>query len=202
MICCLQWDRYWNLSNWFKRKRKSWWSVILNENIWTKIFEHISASEIKTDFLMYSHAAKAYKDFVTNLLEIHFVHRKALFLQVLIFSIKCMYWWPNYLILLVPVAAMFFFFLVKFFFNNFTVSGNGKISRGIGILCKARKYLMESSLLTLYYAFIYPYFTYCNTVWGNTYSWFLEPLTKLQKRAIQIICGARKYDHITHYFNS
>ena len=71
----------------------------------------------------------------------------------------------------------------------------GKISRGIGILCKARKYLKESSLLTLYYAFIYPYFTYCNTVWGNTYSSFLEPLAKLQKRAIRIICGARKYDH-------
>ena len=71
----------------------------------------------------------------------------------------------------------------------------GKISRGIGILCKARKYIKESSLLTLYYAFIYPYFTYCNTVWGNTYSSFLEPLAKLQKRAIRIICGARKYDH-------
>ena len=70
-----------------------------------------------------------------------------------------------------------------------------KISRGIGILCKARKYLKESSLLTLYYAFIYHYFTYCNTVWGNTYSSFLEPLAKLQKRAIRIICGARKYDH-------
>ena len=32
-------------------------------------------------------------------------------------------------------------------------------------------------------------------MWGNTYSSFLEPLAKLQKRAIRIICGARKYDH-------
>ena len=55
-----------------------------------KIFEHISANEIKTNFLMYSHAAE-YKNLVTNLLEINFVHRKALFLQVLIFSIKCMH---------------------------------------------------------------------------------------------------------------
>ena len=31
-----------------------------------KIFEHISASEIKTSFLMYFHAAKAYKDLVTD----------------------------------------------------------------------------------------------------------------------------------------
>ena len=74
-----------------------------------KIFEHISANEIETNFLMYSDVAKAYKDLVTNLLEIHFVHRKALFLEVLIFFIKCMHWWPNHLILLVPVAAFFTF---------------------------------------------------------------------------------------------
>ena len=35
----------------------------------------------------------------------------------------------------------------------------GKIARGIGILYKAKKYLKESSMKTLYYAFIYPYFT-------------------------------------------
>ena len=34
----------------------------------------------------------------------------------------------------------------------------GKISRGIGILYKAKKkYLNDSALLTMYYAFIYPY---------------------------------------------
>ena len=43
-----------------------------------------------------------------------------------------------------------------------------KIVRAIGILYKARKYLKESSMKALYYAFIYPYFTYCITVWGNT----------------------------------
>ena len=51
-------------------------------------------------------------------------------------------------------------------------------------MCKARKYRKESSLLTLYYASIYPSFTYCNTPWGDTCSSFLEPRTKLQKRAI------------------
>ena len=71
----------------------------------------------------------------------------------------------------------------------------GKIARGIGILYKAKKYLKESSMKTLYYAFIYPYFTYCITVWGNTFNSVLEPLIVLQKVAIRIVCGAQKFDH-------
>ena len=71
----------------------------------------------------------------------------------------------------------------------------GRIARGIGILYKTRKYLKESSMKTLYYAFIYPYFTYCITVWGNTVNSVLEPLIALQKRAKRIVCGAQKFDH-------
>ena len=37
----------------------------------------------------------------------------------------------------------------------------GKISRGIGILYQAKRMLQERTLLTLYYSFVYPYFTYC-----------------------------------------
>ena len=76
----------------------------------------------------------------------------------------------------------------------------GKISRGIGILYKAKRILKESSLLTLYYAFIYPYFTYCITVWGNTYPSVLDPLIKGQKRAVRIVKGAGKYDHTSPIF--
>ena len=36
-----------------------------------------------------------------------------------------------------------------------------KVSKGIGILYKARKYLPKSCLVTLYYSFIYPYLNYC-----------------------------------------
>ena len=42
-----------------------------------------------------------------------------------------------------------------------------KISKGIGIIIKARKYLNRKSLLDLYHAFVYPYLTYCIEVWGN-----------------------------------
>ena len=70
-----------------------------------------------------------------------------------------------------------------------------KITRGIAILYKAKRILKESSLLTLYNAFIYPYITYCITVLGKTYPSVLDPLIKCQKRAVRIVKGAGKYDH-------
>ena len=39
----------------------------------------------------------------------------------------------------------------------------------------------------MYYAFIYPYYHYCNEVWGNAYPSHLRRLYVLQKRAIRII---------------
>ena len=53
---------------------------------------------------------------------------------------------------------------------------SGKISRGLGIIVKARKKLPLNALKTLYFSFIYPFFTYCNHVWGSTCVTNLEPL--------------------------
>ena len=50
--------------------------------------EHVSASKINTNLLPYSMLLKhlsANKDLATNLLEILFVHRKVLFLQIISF---------------------------------------------------------------------------------------------------------------------
>ena len=77
----------------------------------------------------------------------------------------------------------------------------GKISRGTGISYKGKKILNDSALLTMYYAFIYPYYTYCITVWGNTSS-VLELLIKLQKLAVRQITGAGRYDHSMPIFQS
>ena len=41
-----------------------------------------------------------------------------------------------------------------------------KISKGIGIMYKARQFLSKRALLDLSYAYIYPYMTYCIEVWG------------------------------------
>ena len=45
----------------------------------------------------------------------------------------------------------------------------GKISKGIGMIIKARQYLNKKDLLALYYSFIYPYLIYCNHIWGCIY---------------------------------
>ena len=78
----------------------------------------------------------------------------------------------------------------------------GKISRGISILYKAKRLLQATSLFTLYYSFVYPYFTYCIAVWGNTYSTVFDPLIKCQKRAVRNVHGAGKYDHTYPIFQS
>ena len=53
---------------------------------------------------------------------------------------------------------------------------------------------------TLYNSFIYPYFTYCIEVWGNICTTHLDPLVRIQKRAVRTIVGARKFDHSTPIF--
>ena len=76
----------------------------------------------------------------------------------------------------------------------------GKVSRGIGILNKCKKYFNSSTLLTLYYSFIYPYFNYCNCIWGNTCKTYLIPLINLQKMAMRIIEGAERRAHTENIF--
>ena len=67
----------------------------------------------------------------------------------------------------------------------------GKISRGIGMIIKARQYLNKSGLMSLYYYFIYPYLTYCNHIWGATYKTRLKRLVILQNKAVRILSHAR-----------
>ena len=45
----------------------------------------------------------------------------------------------------------------------------GNVSRGLGIIIKARNYLNKKGLITLYYSFVYPYLSCCNHIWGNIY---------------------------------
>ena len=75
-----------------------------------------------------------------------------------------------------------------------------KIAKGLGIICKARKYLNMNCLRTLYYSFIYPYMNYCIEVWGSAGSTRIERLVKLQKKAIRIITCSRYRDHTQPLF--
>ena len=77
---------------------------------------------------------------------------------------------------------------------------SSKISRGLGIVIKARKLLSLSALKTLYFSFIYPYFTYCNQVWGSACDSHLHPLIILQKRCVRIITLSRAREHTDPLF--
>ena len=75
-----------------------------------------------------------------------------------------------------------------------------KLSRGIGLISKSKKYLNGDSLVILYYSFIYSYMCYCNLIWGSTYESNLKRLTILQKRIIRIISGTRPKEHTDPLF--
>ena len=70
----------------------------------------------------------------------------------------------------------------------------GKIARAIGILRKCRPVLNNNTMRSMYNTFVYPYYTYCIEVWGficNEKT--LCCLIKLQKRALEIVSGCKKY---------
>jgi hypothetical protein len=62
-----------------------------------------------------------------------------------------------------------------------------KVSKSVGILSRARKFLNKKTLTQLYFSFLYPYLTYCNIIWGNAPDYILWPIFRAQKRAIRII---------------
>ena len=57
-----------------------------------------------------------------------------------------------------------------------------KVSKCLGVILKACKKLNKSVSLNLYHSFAYPYFIYCNHVWGNTYPANLNKMIVLQKK--------------------
>ena len=69
------------------------------------------------------------------------------------------------------------------------------------MMIKARQYLLKEALLTHYYAFIYPYFNYCNLIWGSTCVSNLSKLIRLQNAVLWIMCNAKKIDSVTYLYN-
>ena len=56
-----------------------------------------------------------------------------------------------------------------------------KISKGFGVICKAKRILNKETLVTLYHSFVYPYLQYGIIAWGSTYASYIDPIVKLQK---------------------
>ena len=75
-----------------------------------------------------------------------------------------------------------------------------KISKGLGIIWKAKRLLTEKTLLTLYFSFIYPYLHYGIMAWGKADVTYLGSLIKLQKRAVRLISSAPRLAHTLPLF--
>ena len=69
-----------------------------------------------------------------------------------------------------------------------------KLSKSLGILKRARQYLNSSTLLQLYYSFLYPYLSYCCIVWGNAPQSTLWPVFRTQKYAVRLITNTKRRD--------
>ena len=75
-----------------------------------------------------------------------------------------------------------------------------KLSKCVAILAKARRKLPQSCLISLYYSIAYPYFIYCNHVWGNNYQTVLDKLILVQKKIIRIITNSPYRAHTEPLF--
>jgi hypothetical protein len=62
-----------------------------------------------------------------------------------------------------------------------------KLSKSIARLSLAKKYLNKTTMIQLYYSFIFPYLYYCNLAWGNAADTILWPIFRNQKLALRII---------------
>ena len=62
-----------------------------------------------------------------------------------------------------------------------------KISKGMGIILKARKVLKKKVLLQLYHSFVTPYLIYCLEIWGNASDIHLQPLITTQKKLLELL---------------
>ena len=83
-------------------------------------------------------------------------------------SLECSYWWLiKYLGVIIDN---------KLTWIPHITHVKNKVSKGIGIMFKAKKILKKNTLINLYHSYIYPYLIYCIEAWGNASNCHLEQL--------------------------
>ena len=68
-----------------------------------------------------------------------------------------------------------------------------KVSRAIGFLKHAKKFVPKETLIQMYRGIVEPHFRYCCSVWGSCGETRLRALQKLQNRAARIVSNC-SYD--------
>ena len=77
-----------------------------------------------------------------------------------------------------------------------------KISKNIGILCKAKQYLNFESLKSLYFSFIHTYVNYANIAWASTNPSKLQNIFRKQKHAVRLVHRKDKFTHSMPLFKN
>ena len=77
-----------------------------------------------------------------------------------------------------------------------------KIAKNIGIIAKARKYLNDTAMKGLYFAFVHPYLIFGNIAWASGPKATLKKTYSLQKRAVRIISYTPKQDNVLPIFKT
>ena len=62
-----------------------------------------------------------------------------------------------------------------------------KISKSNGIIQRVSYNLPTFILLSLYYTIVHPYFEYCNIIWANVKSKYLDKLSTSQRKVLHIV---------------
>ena len=73
-----------------------------------------------------------------------------------------------------------------------------KVSRGIGMLLLAKRYLPLEAVQMMHRSLIEPYFRYYSPVWGSANNNNLQRLQKLQNQAARIVTDGPYDTHSSH----
>ena len=76
-----------------------------------------------------------------------------------------------------------------------------KLNKSLSVIYKVKYILNVDSLKYLYNALILPYLFYCCEVWGNAYSYLIERVLVVQKRAIRVISKSEYRAHTFPLFS-
>ena len=74
------------------------------------------------------------------------------------------------------------------------------ISRASGIIAKIRHFVNRNALKLIYYALVYPYFTYGNLIWGNTYKIRIQKIMNIQKKIVRLMTFKSYVEHAEMIF--
>ena len=68
-----------------------------------------------------------------------------------------------------------------------------KTAKSCGLLYKIRPFILHETALTIYYSLIHSYLNYCVGIWGRNFHSVLQPIVRIQKRAIRNILNIKNF---------